>query len=109
MRISLGDLMQTHKKIIIALLAVVMLGISLPAASAQSHQLDYEHSNGIVSMSTDEIEIRVVGANEQPHFHWWSPDNPAYDYHMRFVSTQENLDQKRNKVIDRLLKDTTPL
>ena len=77
-----------------------MLGISIPSAAAQSHHLEYEHSAGIVKLSTNDIEIRVVGANEQPHFHWWSPSNPEYDYHMRFLSIYEVDDINENAVYD---------
>jgi hypothetical protein len=96
----LGDQMQTQNKIIIALLAVAMLGISLPSVAAQSYHLEYEHSAGIVSLSTDNLEIKVVGANEQPHFHWWSPTDPDLDYHMRFLSIYEVDDINDNGVYD---------
>ena len=96
----LGDLLQNQKKIIFALLAAVMIGISIPGAAAQSHHLEYEHSAGIVTLNTDEINIRVVGANEQPHFHWWSPTNPEFDYHMRFLSIYEVDDINENDVYD---------
>jgi len=92
--------MQNYKKIIIAIMAVAMLGISLPSAAAQSHPLEYEHSAGIVTLNTDDIEIRVVGANEQPHFHWWSPSVPDFDYHMRFLSIYEVDDYNENGVYD---------
>ena len=82
------------------MMAVILLGISLPSASAQSYHLEYEHSAGIVSLNTNEIEIRVVGANEQPHFHWWSPTNPEFDYHMRFLSIYEVDDYNENGVYD---------
>jgi len=92
--------MQIHKKVIIALMAVAMLGISLPAASAQSHPLQYNHSAGIVTLSTDDLTIKVVGANDQPHFHWWSTSNPDIDYHMRFLSIFEVEDVNENGVYD---------
>ena len=96
----LGDLMKTHTKILFAAMAVIMLGISLPSATAQSTALQYEHTAGIVTMNTDDIEIRVVGANEQPHFHWWSPIIPDFDYHMRFLSIYEVDDYNENGVYD---------
>ncbi|MGY5860141.1 MAG: hypothetical protein RTU63_12285 [Candidatus Thorarchaeota archaeon] len=92
--------MQTHTKIIFAALAVIMLGVSLPSVAAQSQALQYEHTAGIVTLSTDDIEVRVVGANEQPHFHWWSPTIPDFDYHMRFLSIYEIDDYNENGVYD---------
>jgi len=93
--------MHTYKKIIITMMAVIMLGISLPSAAAQqSYHLEYEHSAGIVTLTTDQIEIRVVGANDQPHFHWWSPSVPDFDYHMRFLSIYEVDDYNENGVYD---------
>ena len=84
-----GDLLQNHKKFMIAIMAVIMLGISLPSVAAQNNQLQYQHSTGVVTLSTDSLEIRVVGAETSPHFHWWSPTDPSIDYHMKFVSLFE--------------------
>ncbi len=81
-------------------MTVIMLGISLPSATAQSHHLEYEHSEGIVRLSTDNLEIRIGGVNEQPHFHWWSPTNPQIDYHMRFLGIFEVDDLAENGVYD---------
>ena len=83
-------------------MAVAMLGISLPAASAQSqsHPLQYNHSAGIVTLSTDDLTIKVVGVNDQPHFHWWSTTNPDIDYHMRFLSIFEVEDVNENGIYD---------
>jgi hypothetical protein len=87
--IYLGDKLQNSKKVIIAILAVLMLGITLPTAAAQSNPMQYQHSAGIVALSTDSLEIRIVGANTSPHFHWWSTTDPSIDYHMKFVSLFE--------------------
>jgi len=87
--IVLGDHLQNYKKIIIAIMAVIMLGITLPSAAALNNQLQYQHSAGIVTLSTESLEIRIVGANTSPHFHWWSPTDPTIDYHMKFVSLFE--------------------
>jgi len=97
----LGDLLQNHKKIIIAILAVVMLGIAIPSAAAQSDPLQYQHSSGVVTLSTDSLEIRVVGANTSPHFQWWSTTDPSIDYHMKFVSLFEANDTDSDGVFTR--------
>ncbi|MDF1539712.1 MAG: hypothetical protein P1Q69_12500 [Candidatus Thorarchaeota archaeon] len=81
--------MNNHKKILISLLAVLMLGIGIPSVMAQSNSLQYSHSNGIVTLSTDTLEVRVSGINQVPHFHWWSPINESVDYHMYFLGLFE--------------------
>jgi hypothetical protein len=82
-------------------MAVVMLGITLPSAAAQSNHLQYQQSAGIATLSTDSLEIRVVGANTSPHFHWWSPSNPTVDYHMKFVSLFEANDTDSDGIFTR--------
>lgn len=80
---------------------MVMLGIGIPSVAAQSNSLQYNHSAGIVTLSTDNIEIRVTGANQAPHFHWWDPNNESVDYHMRFVSLFEINDTDDDGVFTR--------
>ena len=66
-----------------------MLVISIPSADAQSIPFEFGHSAGIVTLETEEINFKIVGVSDYPHFQWWSPDNPDLDYHMRFVSLFE--------------------
>ncbi|MDF1539713.1 MAG: hypothetical protein P1Q69_12505, partial [Candidatus Thorarchaeota archaeon] len=93
--------MNNQKKILISLLAVVMLGIGIPSVAAQSNSLQYSHSNGIVTLSTDSIEIRITGVNQSPHFHWWDPNNESVDYHMRFISMFEINDTNDDGIFTR--------
>ncbi len=81
--------MNNHAKILLSFLAVAMLGIGIPAVAAQNNAMQYQYSNGTASMSTDDLEIRVVGANQFPHFQWWSPTDESIDYNMMFVSLFE--------------------
>lgn len=97
--------MKTYTKILLAMLAVVMLGIGVPAVAAQGNALQYNHSAGIVTMSTDSLEVKVVGINQAPHFHWWDPNNEAIDYHMRFVSLFEANDTDSDGVFTHQLDD----
>lgn len=90
-----------HRNAVFALLAALMLGIAIPSAAAQGEPLQYNHSAGIVTMSTDDLEIKVVGVNESPHFHWWDPNNPDIDYHMRFISLFEVNDTNADGVFTR--------
>ncbi len=78
-----------HRKVILAILATFMIGIAVPAAAAQGGPVQYNHSAGIVTLSTDSLEIKVVGIDDSPHFHWWSVSDPTIDYHMRFISLFE--------------------
>lgn len=77
--------MDTYKKIILATFAVLIVGIGVPLAAAQGNSIQYQYSAGIVTLTTDDISIKVTGNNQAPHFHWWDPNNPAVDYHVMFV------------------------
>ncbi len=92
--------MQSHKKILISLLAVAMLGIGLPVVAAQGSAVQYQYSAGISELSTADLEIRVTGAG-QPHFHWWSPVTEDVDYHLRFISLFEANDTDDDGVFTR--------
>lgn len=80
---------------------LAVLGVAIPSAAAQNGPLQYNHSAGIVTLSTDDLEIKVVGINESPHFHWWSPNDPSFDYHMRFISLFEANDTDLDGVFTR--------
>ncbi|MDH4212383.1 MAG: hypothetical protein OEV85_00525 [Candidatus Thorarchaeota archaeon] len=77
--------MDTYKKIILATFAVLMIGIVMPLAAAQGNSIEYQYSAGIVTLTTDDISIKVTGNNQAPHFHWWDPNTPTVDYHVMFV------------------------
>ncbi len=87
------------------MLAVVMLGIGVPAVAAQSTALQYNYSAGIVTLSTDSLEVKVVGANQSPNFLWYDPGNASIDYRMRFVSLFEVNDTDSDGVFTRGLDD----
>jgi hypothetical protein len=42
-----------------------------------------------VTLETDELQVRITGAGEVPHFHYWSSSNPTVDYHVMFVKLFE--------------------
>ncbi len=93
--------MKNHNKVILSLLAVALLGIGIPSAAAQTNGCQYNYSAGIVSLSTDSFEVKVTGVNEAPHFHWWDPNNPDVEYHMRFVSLFEINDTNDDGIFTR--------
>ncbi len=80
--------------------ALVLIGSTVPLAVAQGNQIQYQHSQGIVTLSTDAIEIKITGAGEVPHFHWWDPNTPTVDYHVMFVKLFEANDTDSNGVFD---------
>jgi hypothetical protein len=53
-----------------------------------------------VTLSTDAIEIKITGAGEVPHFHWWDPNTTDVDYHVMFVKLFEANDTNSNGVFD---------
>ncbi|MHA2395923.1 MAG: hypothetical protein ACXAC0_04400 [Candidatus Thorarchaeota archaeon] len=92
--------MNTYKKASLALFALVMIGIGVPLAAAQSTGILYQHSAGIVSLETDDIAIKVTGNDQAPHFHWWDPNTPDVDYHVMFVRMFEANDTNDNGVYE---------
>jgi hypothetical protein len=81
----LGDSVNIYKKTSLALFALMMIGMGVPLAAAQSTGILYQYSAGIVSLETDDIAIKITGNDQAPHFHWWDPNNPTVDYHVMFV------------------------
>jgi len=77
-------------KFLITSLVVAMLAIAVPVVSAQGNGIQYQESAGIARLTTDEIEMKVTGVGEVPHFHWWDPDSPDADYHLIFVKLFES-------------------
>ncbi|MGY5854678.1 MAG: hypothetical protein RTU92_14005 [Candidatus Thorarchaeota archaeon] len=84
----------------LAILALILMGIGVPLASAQTNGIQYNQAAGIVTLTTEEIDIKVTGANQAPHFHWWDPNNPTVDYHVMFVKLFEANDTNSNGVYD---------
>ena len=90
--------MDTYKKVILATFAVLMMGIGMPLAAAQGNSIEYQYSAGIVTLTTDDISIKVTGNNQAPHFHWWDPNTPTVDYHVMFVKMFEANDTNADGV-----------
>jgi hypothetical protein len=89
-----------YKKTTLALFALIIIGLGVPLAAAQSSGILYQYSAGIVSLETDDIAIKVTGNDQAPHFHWWDPDTPDVDYHVMFVRMFEANDTNDNGVFD---------
>jgi len=68
--------------------------------AAQGNGVQHQESAGIVTLTTDVIDIRVTGANQAPHFHWWDPNSPTVDYHVKFVKMFEANDTNANGAFD---------
>lgn len=92
--------MNTYKKTSLALFALMLIGMGVPLAAAQSTGILYQHSAGIVSLETDDIAVKVTGNDQAPHFHWWDPNTPDVDYHVMFVRMFEANDTDANGVYD---------
>lgn len=99
--------MNMNRKATLALFALMLVGIGVPLAAAQGNSVQYQYSAGIVSLTTDDIAIKVTGNNQAPHFHWWDPNTPDVDYHVMFVKMFEandtNLDGVFNNASDRVI------
>jgi hypothetical protein len=90
----------TYKKTSLALFALMLIGMGVPLAAAQSTGILYQHAAGIVSLETDDIAVKVTGNDQAPHFHWWDPNTPDVDYHVMFVRMFEANDTDANGVYD---------
>ncbi|MGY5859501.1 MAG: hypothetical protein RTU63_09030 [Candidatus Thorarchaeota archaeon] len=99
--------MNLNKKTTLALFALTLVAIGVPLAAAQGNSVEYQYSAGIVSLTTDDIAIKVTGNNQAPHFHWWDPNTPDVDYHVMFVKMFEandtNSDGVFNNASDRVI------
>jgi len=89
-----------YKKSSLALFALMLIGVGVPLAAAQSTGILYQYSAGIVSLETDDIAIKVTGNDQAPHFHWWDPNTPDVDYHVMFVRMFEANDTDSNNMFD---------
>lgn len=81
--------MNLNRKTTLAFFALMLVAIGVPLAAAQGNSVEYQYSAGIVSLTTDDIAIKVTGNNQAPHFHWWDPNTPTVDYHVMFVKMFE--------------------
>ena len=77
-----------HTQLIVALAAVVLLA-SVPYVAAQQSGIEYQYATGMVSLTTDDIGVRVAAYNQVPHFHWWNASVPGTDYHVMFLKLFE--------------------
>jgi len=91
--------MMKHKKTIMAL-ALFALVASLPLVTAQGNGMQYQHSQGMVELSTDEISVKVTAMNQVPHFHWWNASDPGADYHVMFLKLFEATDNNTDGSYD---------
>ena len=88
--------MTFNKNYAVAAFAVLLLGLGVPMVAAQNNGVQHQESAGIVTLTTDVIDIRITGANQAPHFHWWDPNSPTVDYHVKFVKMFEANDTNAN-------------
>jgi hypothetical protein len=70
--------------------------------AAQSTGIQYQHANGVVTLTTEDIGVKVSAFNNVPHFHFWdeSDDTPGADYHVTFSKLFEANDTNGNGVYD---------
>lgn len=92
--------MDIYKKTSLALFALMLIGVGVPLAAAQSTGILYQYSAGIASLETDDIAIKVTGNDQAPHFHWWDPNTPNVDYHAMFARMFEANDTNDNGIYD---------
>ncbi|MFW9907234.1 MAG: hypothetical protein ACFFEF_01555 [Candidatus Thorarchaeota archaeon] len=90
--------MTTDKNYVMAIVAVFLLGLSVPLAAAQNTGLEYHEAAGIVTMTTDDIGIKITSTSQVPHFQWWDPNDTTVDYHVMFVKLFEANDTNADGV-----------
>ncbi len=95
-----------HTQLIVALAAVVLLA-SVPYVAAQQSGIEYQYATGMVSLTTDDIGVKVTAYNQVPHFHWWNVTEPGTDYHVMFLKLFEandtDVDGAFDPEIDRIV------
>jgi hypothetical protein len=92
--------LKLNTKTMIAMLALVIMGTTIPMAAAQANGIQYQQAAGIVTLTTDEMSVKVTGNNQAPHFHWWDTNDPTVDYHVMFVKLFEANDTNANSAFD---------
>jgi hypothetical protein len=82
-------------------IALTAILASVPFVAAQTG-IQYQHANGVVTLTTDDIGIKVSAFNNVPHFHFWdeSDDTPGADYHVTFSKLFEANDTNGNGAYD---------
>ncbi len=78
----------------------MLLGLGVPMVAAQSTGIHHNESAGMITLTTDVIDIRITGANTAPHFQWWDPNSPTVDYNVKFVKMFEANDTNTNGAFD---------
>jgi len=94
--------MITVRRTLMFALALTALLASLPFVAAQSTGIQYQHANGVVTLTTDDIGVKVSAFSDVPHFHFWdeSDDTPGADYHVTFSKLFEANDTNNNGAYD---------
>lgn len=92
--------MNPKTKILVVLSALLLMGLGAPMAAAQGSGIQYQESAGTVTLTTDDIAVKVTSVGQVPHFHWWDPNNTAVDYHVMFVKLFEAQDNNSNGIFD---------
>jgi hypothetical protein len=92
--------MDNFREITLSLFAFLLLALGVPFAAAQNNGIQYQESAGIATLTTDDIDIKITGNNQAPHFHWWDPDSPDKDFHVMFVKLFEANDTNEDGVFD---------
>ncbi|MFW9965636.1 MAG: hypothetical protein ACFFEA_00645 [Candidatus Thorarchaeota archaeon] len=94
--------MITERRTLMFTLTLMALLASVPFVAAQSTGIQYQHANGVVTLTTDDIGIKVSALNNVPHFQFWdeSDDTPGADYHVTFSKLFEANDTNGNGAYD---------
>jgi hypothetical protein len=94
--------MITERRTLMFTLTLMALLASVPFVAAQSTGIQYQHASGVVTLTTDDIGIKVSAFNNVPHFQFWdeSVDTPGADYHVTFSKLFEANDTNGNGAYD---------
>ncbi|MFW9845136.1 MAG: hypothetical protein ACFFD6_00185 [Candidatus Thorarchaeota archaeon] len=94
--------MITERRTLILTFALTAILVAIPFVAAQGTGIQYQHANGVVTLSTDDIGIKVSAVNKVPHFQFWdeAEDTPGADYHVTFSKLFEANDTNANGAYD---------
>ncbi|TXT61388.1 MAG: conserved exported protein of unknown function [Promethearchaeota archaeon] len=69
----------------IFIFGIISLLLVSSVAVAQQNKYQYKKQAGKVEVTTPNLAVKITGAGNVPHFHFWNPNDTQKDYHVMFV------------------------
>ncbi len=92
--------MRLLKKMSLLSVMLLIVLLSVPLTNAQNNGIDYGYSSGFVSLTTNDIDVRVTTYNQAPRFQWWNTSSQGLAYNIMFLKMFEINDVNENGAYD---------